>query len=165
MSRGFEFISDKQFREDFDKHLEKDVEINCITPKRGTSQSAGYDFFAPFDIKLQPGEEIKVPTGIKAYMKPNEVLLFLPRSGHGFKYYLRLANTCGVVDSDYFNNESNEGHIWVKIRNEGDKFLKIERGKGMAQAIFVNYLIADNDSFEGVKRKGGLGSTDKEEVN
>lgn len=157
--RGFEEISKKQFGKDFDG---LDVNYSDIQlPKRGTAKSAGYDVFAPFHIILRPGEDIKFPTGIKAYMLDDEVLFALPRSGQGFKYYIRLANTEGVIDSDYYNNADNEGHMWVKIRNEGNKIFDIEKGTAIAQFIFQKYLLADGDSFKGEERIGGFGSTDK----
>ena len=43
-------------------------------PKRATSGSAGYDFFAPVDFTLNPGETIKIPTGIRVWMEPEWVL-------------------------------------------------------------------------------------------
>lgn len=159
--RGFEFIGKKQAEKDIKRKL--DNEFNDLKlPKRGTSKSAGYDIFAPFDITLQPNEEIKVPTFLKAYMQDGEVLLAFPRSGLGFKYYCRLANTIGVVDGDYYNNEDNEGHIFVKIRNEGNKTMTIKKGDGMCQMIFMPFLLVDGDSFDnGDTRKGGFGSTTK----
>lgn len=157
--RGFEFISTKQQLEDF-----KD-DINIIQlklPKRGTSKSAGYDIFAPYDITLKPNEEINIPTGLKAYMQDGEVLMAFPRSGLGFKFYCRLANTVGVIDSDYYNNPKNEGHMFVKLRNEGTKEMVIKQGEGMCQMIFMPFLLADEDSFdEGETRQGGFGSTTK----
>ena len=157
-TRGFEFISQGQYLEDF-KGL-TGVEIQL--PKRGTSKSAGYDIFAPFDITLQPNEEIKVPTGLKAYMQDGEVLMAFPRSGLGFKYYCRLANTIGVIDGDYYNNTGNEGHMFVKLRNEGTKPMTIKQGDGMCQMIFMPFLLVDGDSFnEGAERQGGFGSTTK----
>ena len=175
--RGFEKISREQFEKDFVGYLfdpdvwetesEQDREYRfnkaIKLPKRGTAKSAGYDFFSPIGFTLNPGQDINLPTGIKAYMQKDEVLKAYPRSGHGFKYYARLANTIGIIDSDFFNNEKNEGHIWIKIRNEGDKVLKIEQGEGIAQFIFQKYLLADGDNFEGEKRKGGFGSTNKRE--
>ncbi|WP_315971557.1 dCTP deaminase/dUTPase family protein [Clostridium botulinum] len=156
--RGFEKISKEQFSKDFKdlNVLYEDIKI----PKRSTSKSAGYDCFAPIDIKLEPNEEIKVPTGIRSYMLDNEKLGALPRSGHGFKYYLRLANTEGVIDADYYDSD-NEGHIFVKLRNEGNKKLEIKKGQGICQLIFSKYLLADGDDFTGKIRNGGFGSTDK----
>lgn len=128
-------------------------------PKRATSHSAGYDVFSPFEFILKPNEDIKIPTGWKSYMMEDEKIIFHPRSGLGFKYYLRLANTTGVGDSDYYNNKGNEGHYWIKIRNEGNSELHIQEGDAIAQCIFEKYLLVDGDSFEGKERSGGLGST------
>ena len=157
MIRGFEIISKEQYNKDFDKNMEIIIKL----PKRSTKESAGYDVFAPFDIYLKPNEEIKIPTGLKAHMKCGEVLLVFPRSGLGLKYYSRLANTIGVIDSDYINSD-NEGHILVKLRNEGDKELFIKQGEAFCQMIFMPFLLVDNDNFEnGNNRNGGFGSTTK----
>lgn len=155
ISRGFEMISQRQMNKDF----ETDIEYEIKLPKRSTKESAGYDIFSPVDILLKPNEEIKVPTGLKVHMQKGEVLLIFPRSGLGFKYYTRLANTIGVIDSDYINSD-NEGHMWVKLRNEGDKDLFINQGDAFCQAIFMPFLLADGDNFEqGEDRNGGFGST------
>ena len=106
-------------------------------PKRSTSRSAGYDFFSPFYFELLPGESIKIPTGIKAYMMKDEVLHIYPRSGLGFKYFLRPANLVAIIDSDYYNNEDTEGHIWVKVRNEGDTTVEIKKGMAFCQEELV----------------------------
>ena len=79
-------------------------------PKRATSGSAGYDFYAPVTLTMKPGETVKVPTGIRVEMEENWVLKCYPRSGLGFKYRLQLNNTVGIIDSDYFYSD-NEGHI------------------------------------------------------
>lgn len=158
--RGFEFISTEQAIKDFGEDLLLVTEPKL--PQRGTKASAGYDIYAPYDIILKPNEEINVPTGLKAYMQLGEVLMAFPRSGLGFKYYCRLANTVGVIDQDYYNNPKNEGHMFVKIRNEGDKEMLIKQGDGMCQMIFMPFLLADEDSFDnGADRSGGFGSTTK----
>lgn len=157
--RGFELVSREQLEKDFD-YSKYDIQLQI--PHRGTSKSAGYDIFAPYNITLQPNEEIKVPTGLKAYMRDGEVLMAFPRSGLGFKYYCRLANTVGVIDADYYNNEDNEGHMFVKLRNEGSKPMMIKQGDGMCQMIFMPFLLVDGDSFDkGDTRNGGFGSTTK----
>lgn len=153
--RDFEFISEHQANED-------GVDLLDILPSRATKRSAGYDIISTLDFTLNPGEEIKIPTGLKVKMQENEVLFIVPKSGLGFKYYTRLANTIGVIDSDYHNNAHNEGHIWVKIRNDSlDKVLNISRGQGIAQGIFLNYLLVDSDSGVTETRSGGFGSTEK----
>ena len=128
-------------------------------PQRATKGSAGYDIYAPFKFVLNAGEEVKIPTGLKVHMNDGEVLVIVPRSGLGFKYYCRLANTIGVIDKDYIC-ANNEGHIWVKVRNEGDKPMEIKGGEAFCQAIFLPFLITDDDSFDnGEERHGGFGST------
>ena len=159
MKRGFEKISEEQHVNDlFNTYFDCNYE-EIKLPERATATSAGYDVFALKGFKLVPGDGIKMPTGLKAYMQPDEVLFAYPRSSLGFKYYCRLANTIGVIDADYYNNKGNEGHIWVKIRNESEKEMTIERGEAICQLIFQKYLLADGDSFDGEERTGGIGST------
>lgn len=93
MIRGFKTISPEQCDKDFKRPY------SIRKPKRATRYSAGYDFFAPYDLHLEPGESITVPTGIRAYMKNDEVLEIYPRSGLGFKYGIRLSNTVGIIDA------------------------------------------------------------------
>ncbi len=130
-------------------------------PKRATTGSAGYDFYSPIDFTLRPGCTIKIPTGIRCKIDENWVLKCYPRSGLGFKYRLQLNNTVGIIDSDYFYSE-NEGHIFLKLTNDTNeaKILKVKRGDGIAQGIFVEYGITYDDETDGI-RNGGFGSTDR----
>ena len=130
-------------------------------PKRATKGSAGYDFFAPFDITLAPGQTIKIPTGIRAKMEDNWVLKLYPRSGLGFKFRLQLNNTVGIIDSDYYYS-SNEGHIFAKITNDSNegKTVSIKKFTGFIQGIFLEYGITYDDEVEEI-RDGGFGSTTK----
>ena len=130
-------------------------------PKRATKFSAGYDIFnnTGADIVMEPGEiSLAITTKFKSYMQPDEYLALFVRSGHGFKFSVRLANSTGIVDSDYYNNEKNEGEIFIKLHNQGHQTLVIKKGEAMAQAIFTKYLIADGDLSDS-ERTGGLGST------
>ena len=128
-------------------------------PKRATAGSAGYDFFLPYGISLDPGDGITVPTGIRAKIAEGWVLNIYPRSGLGFRFRLQLDNTVGVIDSDYYYSE-NEGHIMIKLTNDSKtgKSLSLEGGKGFAQGVFLPFGITEDDSAEGV-RNGGFGST------
>ena len=128
-------------------------------PVRGTSQSAGYDFICPEDVLVLPGCTVKVKTGIKAYMQPGEVLMLFPRSSFGIKKGLALANTVGIIDADYYNNEDNEGLIIIAIRNEGQIPFTIAKGERFAQGVFLPFLPADQAEVLHKERKGGLGST------
>ena len=139
----------------------KEIYDNIKLPKRATSGSAGYDFFSPIGIYLEPHQTIKIPTGIRCKMEDDWVLKLYPRSGLGFKYRLQLNNTVGIIDSDYFYAD-NEGHIMAKITNDTNenKIASIEKGKGFMQGIFVEYGITEDDDANGV-RMGGFGSTTK----
>lgn len=160
----FEIVSFEQFKSAFDNLEESEIKKiydNLKLPKRATKGSAGYDFYAPFKITLKPGETIKVPTGIRAYMDINWVLKLYPRSGLGFKYRLQLNNTVGIIDSDYYYSD-NEGHIFAKITNDSNegKTVEIEAGTGFMQGIFVEYGITFDDDATEI-RNGGFGSTTK----
>lgn len=157
----FEKISLEQWHKDFgdnDQHTFDEVLEDIPMPKRATVGSAGYDIATPYAIDLEPNEEILVPTGLKCKIDNGWALFALPKSGLGFKYYVRLANTIGLIDEDYYNNDGNEGHMWVKLRNEGTRPLHIDKHKGMCQMVFLPYGITYDDESEGV-REGGFGST------
>lgn len=135
---------------------------NMKLPKRATKNSACYDFFYHGkDLSIAPGElSNAIPTGVKAYMLSDEVLMCFVRSGHGFKYSVRLANSTGIIDSDYYGNLKNEGEIYVKLHNQGNEALVLKNGDAFMQAMFQKYLLVDGDSHEeGATRNGGLGST------
>lgn len=164
----FEKVSLQQFEKDY---LNSFPELNLKNidliysrvkmPKRATVGSAGYDFYAPFDIELRPGETIKVPTGIRAQINEGWVLTIYPRSGLGFKFRLQLNNTVGIVDSDYYGS-SNEGHIYIKITNDSNenRIVKVKEGEGFAQGIFLPFGIVEDDDANEI-RDGGFGSTTK----
>ena len=151
----FEIISAEQIAKDFAVKPE-----NLRLPKRATTGSAGYDFYAPFDFTLAPGESILMPSGIRAKMEEGWVLMLFPRSGLGFKYRLQLDNTVGIIDADYYFAK-NEGHIMIKLTNDSHtgRTLEIHAGDAVAQGIFVPFGITVSDAAEGA-RVGGFGSTD-----
>ena len=151
----FEKVSYDQYA----PHGDKNTYDNIKSPRRATSQSAGYDFFAPTKLDIAPKQTITVATGIRALMPNDWCLLIYPRSGLGFKYKLRLDNTVGVIDADYADSD-NEGHIFVRMTNESDKHLVVEQGMAFAQGIFTKYLLTEDDDCTAT-RNGGLGSTDK----
>lgn len=128
-------------------------------PHRATSGSAGYDIFLPDKICLEPGQSVKVPTGIRVEIDEGWVFQIYPRSGLGFKYRLQLNNTVGIIDSDYFFSD-NEGHIQIKVMNDSREGKKVELAAGMAfaQGIFMEYGITMDDACSTV-RNGGFGST------
>lgn len=158
MSIKFYKISEKQFNSDFGILSNQITYSNIKLPKRATSGSAGYDFFAPYELTASPGETIKFPTGIRVEITtPGVFLALFPRSSLGFKYKFQLDNTVGIIDQDYFYSD-NEGHIWAKFTNWSDKPVVIPAGQAYMQGIFINYALTDNDNTTAV-RNGGFGST------
>ena len=159
-------VSYEQFEEgflDYNANASKEIIHNIYNelklPKRATKGSAGYDFYTPIDVYLKPGETLKIPTGIRCEMNERWVLMIYPRSGLGFKYRLQLNNTVGVIDSDYFYSD-NEGHIFIKITNDSNegKIVDVKKGQGIAQGIFMQYGIVEDDDVSEL-RNGGFVST------
>ncbi len=148
--RDFEKISFEQFSKDIKE--DKELYDNYKLPIRDSIASAGYDLFLIEDLELRPNEIIKLPTGVKAYFEDDEVLLIVVRSSMGFKYNIRLVNQVGVIDADYYNNKDNEGHIFIKIQNEGKEVVKLKAGEAVAQGIFLKYLTTKSDKNLGKER-------------
>ncbi len=164
----FHKVSFEQFlsaaKDEFPEYTEtdlKDIYDSIKLPKRATKGSAGYDFYSPFSLSMEPGAGKKIPTGIRCEMNEDWVLKLYPRSGLGFKYRLQLNNTVGIIDSDYFYSD-NEGHIMAKIMNDSreGKTVEITEGTGFMQGIFLEYGITTDDDADGI-RNGGFGSTTK----
>ena len=131
-----------------------------ILPTRKTGGSAGYDLAAAEDVLLEPNRVTLVPTGVKAYMQPDEYLGIHIRSGFSIRNIVSCINDEGIIDADYYGNAENEGHIFVALVNLGDVPVQIAKGTRIAQGIFNRYLTVDDDTAGiGAARKGGLGST------
>ncbi len=143
--RGFEVVT---------AYENKGVQL----PKRKTTESAGYDIECAEAVTIAPGEMKLVPTGLKAFMNYDEYLAIHIRSGMAVKRRLMLVNSTGIIDSDYYNNEDNEGHILIALVNMGTEPVSLEKGERVAQGIFSKYLITNDDNATGI-RTGGIGST------
>lgn len=132
-------------------------------PVRKTKNSAGYDIAAAEDITIpvyKPGiKPTLIPTGLKAYCEENEYFMLVNRSS-GPKKGLLMANSIGIIDSDYYGNIDNDGHFYFQFWNVSDHDLEIKKGDIIGQVIFQKFLITDDDNAEGI-RIGGFGSTDK----
>ena len=150
MARYFEKISFKQFSKDVSK--DKSLYLDYRMPFRETKYAAGYDFYAIKGFEIKPGEIKRIPTGIKANMESDDVLLLIDRSSMGFKYNVRLTNQVGVIDKDYYNNQDNEGHMWVSLQNEGNKSYIVNKGDAFCQGMFIKYLKVDNEENDFIDR-------------
>ena len=162
-----EGIATREDDAQFSKRMREMYDVLKL-PMRATDGSAGYDFYSPFDFCIQPGESVVVPTGIRAVIPESAVLLCVPRSGSGFKYGIKLANSVGVIDADFYNPATgSEGHILLRLMNhDHSEPVSFSEGDGFAQGIIVPYVTMpeyDNEQcgVYGVKqRAGGFGSTD-----
>ncbi|RMI88760.1 dUTP diphosphatase [Candidatus Phytoplasma solani] len=135
---------------------------NINLPQRQTKTSAGYDLEAAQNIDIPPQTIKLVPTGIKAFFAPNEVLLIYARSSLSLKKQLMLANGVGVIDSDYYNNPQNEGHIFIPLYNFSSQTVTITKGERIAQGIFQTFNLSTEEKKEpSFVRQGGFGSTTK----
>ncbi|MBE6148460.1 MAG: dUTP diphosphatase [Firmicutes bacterium] len=138
-------------------------EKNIHLPIRKTRNSAGYDVEAAEDTVIppyKPGQKpTLIPTGLKAYCKEDEWYMLANRSSGPKKGFV-MANSIGIIDSDYYENETNDGHFYFQYYNFGLNDLIVKKGDVIGQVIFQKYLLADNDAAEGT-RTGGFGSTDK----
>lgn len=143
--RGFELVS----------KYKDDVEL---LPKRETAFSAGYDLKAADTVTILPGEIKLVPTGVKAYMQPGEVLNLYDRSSNPKKMGLVLANSVGIIDRDYYNNPNNEGLMYAQFINISKSPVTVNKYDRIIQGVFTPFLTIDNDNATG-ERKGGFGST------
>lgn len=126
-------------------------------PTRATEHSAGYDFYSPVDITIPPHEMVMIWTDVKAHMYYDNALLLVVRSSMS-KQPVMLANNVGVVDSDYYNNDSNDGNIGFRLINMGDTPYEIKEGDRIGQGIFVKYGTVKDDTTK-TKRESGFGST------
>lgn len=147
MSRFFEVVRDDCRKNSGDIKL----------PTRATEYSAGYDFFSPVDIIIEPQESVMIWTDVKAHMYYDNALIIIPRSSMG-KQPIMIANTVGLIDNDYYGNEDNDGNIGFRLLNLGKTPYEIKAGDRIGQGIFIKYGTVKNDNTIS-KRSGGFGST------
>lgn len=162
----FEKISEKQFQEDIHKinpdlseQKIRELYENITLPIRGTSASAAYDFAVPYDVLIKPKESQRILTGIRCKMDEAYGLYIIPRSSMGIKMHLRLDNTVGLIDADYYQTD-NEGHIQLFFHNDSNDSVYLEAGTRIAQGSFLPYGITVDDDVK-ERRTGGFGSTGK----
>jgi dUTP pyrophosphatase len=147
MSRYFEVVNDRC----------RKTTGEITLPKRATAKSAAYDIYSPVDVTIEPNTSYLIWTDVKVCCNDNEVFIINVRSSMG-KQPMMLANTQGWIDSDYFSNPDNDGNIGVNLRNLGNTPYIIQAGDRIAQGMFINYLVTDDDNTT-AERLGGFGST------
>lgn len=102
-----------------------------------------------------------ISTGLKIKLDPDKYLAIHPRSSVGGNALLVLANQTGIIDSDYYDNEDNEGHIILVAINLSPFDIQIKKGDKIAQGIITEFYKTDSDIMDGLIRTGGFGSTDE----
>lgn len=147
-NRGFEIVCASH---------RKHPEENILLPIRATAHSIAYDIYSPVDITIESGKMGMIWTDVKAYFKPDEALLLNVRSSMG-KQPVMIANTQGWIESDYYGNVDNDGNLGIRLFNLGETPYVVKKGDRIAQAMFINYLVADNGNTN-VERTGGFGCT------
>ena len=105
-------------------------------PERSTRCSAGYDFYNPVRVEIEPHTLKVIPTGIKAQFPPDMYLKLCNRSSNPKKKGVILANGIGVVDADYYGNPDNDGEIGFMFYNFTDQVSVFEAGDKLGQGIF-----------------------------
>lgn len=161
----FEKVSYEQFKKDLiknyrelDEDIIKEIYNDIKLPARATVGSAGYDFCCPYSVSLTKHFPITIPTGIRVKIENGWKLDLLPRSSMGFKHGIRLANTVGLIDSDYYYSD-NEGHIMAKLRTDEIEKINLTQGTAFIQGVFTPFGITTDDNVNSI-RNGGIGSTD-----
>lgn len=137
------------------------------SPTRGTTCSAGLDFYIPNDydesrLSIKPHGDIFIASGIKVDMMCQPVAFIgFNKSGIAVKHHL-IVGAC-VVDSDY------QGEIFIHLINTSDKEIKLSAGMKIVQlvAVPVYYpnMIETDMLFETKTERGEgkLGSTNEKE--
>lgn len=127
----------------------------CATP-----DSAGYDLYACLEapLEIKPGEIRKVSTGIAMAPDRRDVAMYIfARSGLASKYGITLANSVGLVDSDY------RGEILVPLINLGTVPFIVEPGTRIAQLVVMPVLkpqlIETETLDETIRGTGGFGAS------
>ena len=130
-------------------------------PHYATDGAAAMDLRAsiPSAVTVQPGETVMIPSGIAISINdPGLVALLVPRSGLGIKHGIVLANSIGVIDSDY------QGEIGIGICNRGTSPYTIEPGERVCQMLFMpviraELILVEEFSETSLRGSGGFGHT------
>lgn len=152
--RKFHKINDNELN----KYSSLFIKDDIILPKRQTKASSGYDFYIPYDLVIKANEFTKIYSGVKVELEDSDFLAIFIRSSMAIKKGLNLTNQVGVIDSDYYNNQDNDGHIIIAVHNISDKDVVLNKGDRIAQGIILKYE-KTTDDFVQDERIGGIGST------
>lgn len=128
---------------------------NVKTPTRGTSKSAGLDFYVPDDFPgvhyLYPGQSIEIQSGIYAKIPAGYALIAMNKSSVSINRNLQVG-AC-VVDEDY------QGEIIIHLTNIGEDIAEIRPGENLVQFLLIAVLndiieVVDTDIFDETTERG-----------
>jgi len=139
------------------------INPQAVMPRYATDGSGCFDLFPPADCEplyVEHGKPLHIDLGVAFEIPYGHVMLVFSRSGHGFKWDVRLANATGIIDNDYRDS--------VKLKLTCDDPLggvQLDKTKAVAQAIILPYprcTFAWRDELsETVRGLRGFGSTDE----
>ena len=135
----------------------KKLNENATLPTRGSKEAAGWDLYAAEDATINPGETVKISTGIAIALPENTFGAIFARSGLATKQGLAPANKVGVVDSDY------RGPVIVALYNHSKEERTVNAGDRIAQLVVLPYVPVDLTEVEKLddteRGDGGFGHT------
>ena len=99
-----------------------------------------------------------ISTGLKCKLEEDEYLSLISRSSTPMKYWLIVPNSVGIIDSDYYNNPSNEGEIFIQLINLSPFPIEVKKGDILVQGI-IHKFTTDGTEVKNEQRVGGFGST------
>lgn len=129
-------------------------------PYRATKHAVCYDCFSPIDVTIAPESTELIFINFKAYCNTDEGFILSSTSGLGKKGII-MANGIGIIESDYADNETNDGNIGFLVHNLNKTPYEIKAGDKIGQIFFFKFLTVDDDVQSDVIRTGGFGSTNK----
>lgn len=139
----------------------KKLNKKAILPTKGTSSAAGFDLYACLDepISIPSDRVAKIGVGCAAEIPEGYFGGLYARSGLSTREGLRLANSVGVVDSDY------RGEIIIPLYNDSPIERIVHNGDRIAQMVIQPYLVTEIEEVEDLQNtergEGGFGSTGK----
>lgn len=135
-----------------------------LLPKQATKGSAGFDLRSNNEqqIIIPAGKRMLIKTGVNIKMQDGMVAMVCPRSGLALKHGISVANSPGIIDSDYIDE------IGVILINHGENDFVVNYGDRIAQLVFLNFIapcFKIVNKLEVTTRVGGFGSTEINNLN
>ena len=106
---------------------------------------------------MQPGDIFRARTGLAIELPEGYVALICARSGLASNHGICLANSVGVIDSDY------RGELQITLYNSSRMAFELEHHMRVAQLMIMPVVQCEFETVESISEtergKGGFGST------